>query len=101
MRVFVFHLMPWPYLPPDFGDTHDSAWVVCENELYDPERGHEVYNRYLDELELAEHHGRLPRAPDEARQAGHPGQRPDALRPPAARGRGAGDARRRQRWAGD
>ena len=39
MRVFVFHLMPWPYLPPDFSETHDTAWVVCENDLYDPERG--------------------------------------------------------------
>src|ERR671935_2768924 len=54
MRVFVFHLMPWPYLPADFGETHDSAWVVCENSLYDPVRGHEVYNRYLDTLELAD-----------------------------------------------
>src|ERR1041384_2345130 len=57
MRIFVFHLMPWPYLPADFGETHDSAWVVCENDLYDPVRGHEVYNRYLDELELADQLG--------------------------------------------
>ena len=57
MQFYVFHLMPWPYLPPDFGETHDSAWVVCENELYDPIRGHEVYNRYLDELELADQLG--------------------------------------------
>ncbi|MBO0681888.1 MAG: LLM class flavin-dependent oxidoreductase [Candidatus Dormibacteraeota bacterium] len=54
MQVYAFHLMPWPYLPADFAETHDTAWVVCENELYDPVRGHEVYNRYLDELELAE-----------------------------------------------
>ena len=44
--------MPWPYLPDDFAATHDTAWVVCENSLYDPQRGHEVYNRYLDELEF-------------------------------------------------
>jgi len=54
MRVFAFHLMPWPYLPDDFAATHDTAWVVCENDLYDPEKGHELYNRYLDELELAD-----------------------------------------------
>src|ERR671935_2427135 len=54
MRIYTFHLMPWPYLPEDFGATHDTAWVVCENSLYDPVRGHEVYNRYLDELELAD-----------------------------------------------
>jgi len=57
MRFFTFHLMPWPYLPDDFADKHDTAWVVCENELYDPIRGHEVYNRYLDELELADELG--------------------------------------------
>src|SRR5437868_15238148 len=49
--------MPWPYLPADFGATHDTAWVVCENDLYDPQKGHEVYNRYLDELELADQLG--------------------------------------------
>src|SRR5205823_11078262 len=54
MRFYVFHLMPWPYLPEDFAQTHDTAWVVCENSLYDPERGHELYNRYLDELALTE-----------------------------------------------
>ncbi len=57
MRFFVFHLMPWPYLPDDFAQTHDTAWVVCENSLYDPERGHQLYNRYLDELALVEELG--------------------------------------------
>jgi alkanesulfonate monooxygenase SsuD/methylene tetrahydromethanopterin reductase-like flavin-dependent oxidoreductase (luciferase family) len=57
MQVFVFHLMPWPYLPDDFAASHDTAWVVCENSLYDPQKGHEVYNRYLDELELADQLG--------------------------------------------
>src|SRR5260370_35669690 len=57
MHFYAFHLMPWPYLPDDFAATHDTAWVVCENDLYDPNRGHEVYNRYLDELELADQLG--------------------------------------------
>ncbi|HZS00939.1 MAG TPA: LLM class flavin-dependent oxidoreductase [Chloroflexota bacterium] len=57
MRFYMFHLMPWPYLPDDFAQTHDTAWVVCENDLYDPVKGHEVYNRYLDELELADQLG--------------------------------------------
>jgi alkanesulfonate monooxygenase SsuD/methylene tetrahydromethanopterin reductase-like flavin-dependent oxidoreductase (luciferase family) len=57
MQVFVFHLMPWPYLPDDFAATHDTAWVVCENSLFDPKKGHEVYNRYLDELEYADQLG--------------------------------------------
>lgn len=54
MKCFAFHLMPYPYLPPDFADRYDSAWIWCPNALYDPARGHELYNRYLDELELAE-----------------------------------------------
>jgi alkanesulfonate monooxygenase SsuD/methylene tetrahydromethanopterin reductase-like flavin-dependent oxidoreductase (luciferase family) len=54
MEVFAFHLMPWPHLPEDFDG---SAWVTCPNELYDPVRGHELYNRYLDELEYAERVG--------------------------------------------
>ena len=57
MRIYVFHLMPWPYLPEDFSQTHDTAWVECENSLYDPVKGHELYNRYLDELELADQLG--------------------------------------------
>src|SRR5215207_3499457 len=57
MKFYQFHLMPWPDLPEDFAQTHDSAWVVCENTLFDPERGHQVYNQYLDELELADQLG--------------------------------------------
>src|SRR6187397_1849360 len=57
MRYYVFHLMPWPNLQEDFEESHDTAWVVCENSLYDPERGHELFNRYLDELALVEELG--------------------------------------------
>jgi len=31
--------------------------VTCPNSLYDPELGHPLYNRYLDELELADQLG--------------------------------------------
>ena len=54
MDFYAFHLMPWPHLPPDFEQRHDSAWIWPPNALYDPVRGHELYNRYLDELEYAE-----------------------------------------------
>ena len=57
MQVYCFHLMPWAYLPEDFSQTHDTAWVTCPNTLYDPELGHPLYNRYLDELELADQLG--------------------------------------------
>src|SRR5258708_39094077 len=57
MQVYCFHLMPWSHLSEDFSRTHDSAWVTCPNSLYDPELGHPLYNRYLDELELADQLG--------------------------------------------
>lgn len=50
----MFHLMPWPHLPDDFAERYDSAWIWLPNSFYDPEEGHRLYNRYLDELELAE-----------------------------------------------
>ena len=52
-----FHLMPWPDLPDDFEQKHDSAWVTYSNANFDPGRGHELYNRYLDELEYADELG--------------------------------------------
>jgi len=57
MQFFYFHLMPWPHLPRDFERAHDSAWVTLPNRLYDPKRGHRLYNEYLDELEYAERLG--------------------------------------------
>jgi alkanesulfonate monooxygenase SsuD/methylene tetrahydromethanopterin reductase-like flavin-dependent oxidoreductase (luciferase family) len=54
VKVFMFHLMPWPHLPEDY---EGSAWVWCPNRLYDPARGQELYNRYLDELLYAEELG--------------------------------------------
>jgi alkanesulfonate monooxygenase SsuD/methylene tetrahydromethanopterin reductase-like flavin-dependent oxidoreductase (luciferase family)/pimeloyl-ACP methyl ester carboxylesterase len=54
VKVFMFHLMPWPYLPDDY---HDSAWVRIPNSLYDPVKGQDLYNRYLDELVACEELG--------------------------------------------
>ncbi len=54
MDFYFFHLMPWPHLPDDFDTAQRSAWVTFSNKHYDPERGHALYNRYLDELEYAE-----------------------------------------------
>ena len=51
MRVFMFHLMPWAHLPPTY---EGPAWVKCPNSFYDAQRGHALYNRYLDELVLAD-----------------------------------------------
>lgn len=54
MEFYFFHLMPWPYLPENFEEQHDSAWVTYSNGHYDPRLGHELYERYLGELEYAE-----------------------------------------------
>jgi len=53
MKFHFFHLMPWPDLPDDFQERYRSVWVDVPSTLYDPARGHEVYNEYLDELEYA------------------------------------------------
>ncbi|SVA21214.1 uncharacterized protein METZ01_LOCUS74068, partial [marine metagenome] len=54
MKISWFHLMPYRYLPRDFEDKHRSVWVDVPSDLYDSERGHELYNEYLDELEHAD-----------------------------------------------
>jgi len=57
VEFYSFHLMPWPYLPPDFDEKYSSAWVTCPNDLYDPERGTALYTRYIDELALGDELG--------------------------------------------
>ncbi|TMC20531.1 MAG: LLM class flavin-dependent oxidoreductase [Chloroflexi bacterium] len=52
-----FHLMPWPHLPEDFDEKYDSAWVTLPNSLYDPVKGHELYERYFNEIERADRLG--------------------------------------------
>jgi len=54
MKFTWFNLMPWPDLPEDFREKHRSVWVDIDSNLYDPVRGHEVYNDYLDLLEYAD-----------------------------------------------
>jgi alkanesulfonate monooxygenase SsuD/methylene tetrahydromethanopterin reductase-like flavin-dependent oxidoreductase (luciferase family) len=54
MKFFFFHLMPYLHLDPEVRSQYDSAWMVLPNSAYDPKKGHELYNRYLDELELSE-----------------------------------------------
>ncbi|MCL6564622.1 MAG: LLM class flavin-dependent oxidoreductase [Firmicutes bacterium] len=57
METYVFHLMPWPYLDPDFAQRYETVWVDFSNQHYDPERGVAVYNQYLDQLEYADQLG--------------------------------------------
>jgi alkanesulfonate monooxygenase SsuD/methylene tetrahydromethanopterin reductase-like flavin-dependent oxidoreductase (luciferase family) len=53
VQVFVFHLMPYADLDMGVAAKHRAAWVVLPNSSFDPVKGHQLYNRYLDELELA------------------------------------------------
>ena len=54
MRLHWFHLMPYPFLPDDFKQKYRSVWVDVPSALYDPEKGHRIYNQYLDQLEFAD-----------------------------------------------
>jgi alkanesulfonate monooxygenase SsuD/methylene tetrahydromethanopterin reductase-like flavin-dependent oxidoreductase (luciferase family) len=57
MRFNLFHLMPYQFLPDDFEEKFQSASLTIPNGIFDPVKGQELYNRYLDELELAEQLG--------------------------------------------
>ena len=57
MKFYFFHLMSWPYLPNDFAEKHDSAWVWVPNSLFDPALGPDLYREYLDTLAYADELG--------------------------------------------
>ncbi|MEX2158409.1 MAG: LLM class flavin-dependent oxidoreductase [Dehalococcoidia bacterium] len=57
MKVHFFHLMPYRFLPEDFAQQNRSVWVDVPSELYDPVKGHQIYNENLDELEFADSMG--------------------------------------------
>src|SRR5438552_1131434 len=57
MKSHFFHLMPYQHLPADFATRYRSVWVDVPSHLYDPVKGHALYNEYLDELEHADQAG--------------------------------------------
>jgi alkanesulfonate monooxygenase SsuD/methylene tetrahydromethanopterin reductase-like flavin-dependent oxidoreductase (luciferase family) len=57
MRYYFFHLMSWPYLPANFAEEYDSAWIWVPNQLYDPVKGHDLYQNYIDTLAYADELG--------------------------------------------
>ena len=57
MQFYFFHLMSWPYLPADFDQQYDSAWVTLPNSLYDPVKGHDLYREYINTLTYADELG--------------------------------------------
>src|SRR2546430_11652002 len=54
LEFHYFHLMPWPYLPADFDEKFASTRVTLPNSIYDPIKGQQLYNRYIDEIERAD-----------------------------------------------
>src|SRR3982751_152210 len=57
VEFIFFHLMP--YRPLDMAERrkHRSAWVVLPNRLYDPRKGAQEYESYIDQLAYAEELG--------------------------------------------
>jgi len=54
MNVLLFHLMPYADLDLQASARYPTAWATLPNQFYDPQKGHALYNRYLDELEYGE-----------------------------------------------
>ena len=52
LEFYLFHLMPYPYIPP--GEDFESIWITLPNAHYDPLVGHKLYNEYLEQLVLGE-----------------------------------------------
>ena len=54
MKFYLFHLMPYADLDLEAPDKYNSSRVTLPNSYYDPKKGHLLYNRYLDELEMGD-----------------------------------------------
>jgi alkanesulfonate monooxygenase SsuD/methylene tetrahydromethanopterin reductase-like flavin-dependent oxidoreductase (luciferase family) len=57
MKVTSFNLMSYADIDLSVKEKFRSAWVLLPNSYFDPQKGHALYNRYLDELELADELG--------------------------------------------
>ena len=123
-ELVLFHLMPYAELDLEAGRKHGTVWVHLPNRHFDPEKGHQLYNRYLDELEYGEALGFDAVSVNEHHQTAYglmpspivtasalsrktssknrdPGKRAAAARASADRGRRARDDRRDQRRTPD
>ena len=54
MKFTCFHLMPYRPLDRDAAKNYRSAWVVLPNSFYDPVKGADEYESYIDQLVYAE-----------------------------------------------
>ncbi len=57
MKIFNFHLMPYADVDVEAMKRHGSAWLTFSNSHYDPLKGADLYNQYLDQLEKADELG--------------------------------------------
>ncbi|HSR75383.1 MAG TPA: LLM class flavin-dependent oxidoreductase [Xanthobacteraceae bacterium] len=57
MKFYMIHLMPFADLDLSYDKHYNSAWVTLPNSYYDPQKGAKLYNRYIDELVLADELG--------------------------------------------
>ena len=62
MKFYFFHLMPYGAVDQEAAKEHGAVWIDFPNKHYDPKEGFKLYNRYLDEMELADQFKRLPQA---------------------------------------
>ncbi|HEX4051596.1 MAG TPA: LLM class flavin-dependent oxidoreductase [Steroidobacteraceae bacterium] len=56
LQFYTMHFMPYVHLPPDH-KKYDSLWVDFSNRFFDPQKGHELYQRYMSEMVLADQLG--------------------------------------------
>src|SRR5258705_12334741 len=56
LRFNAMCFMPYAHLPENHKDFK-STWVDFPNSFYDPEKGYQLYQRYLSELVLADRLG--------------------------------------------
>ena len=54
MKIFHFHLMPYADVNLDAIRKAGAAWVTLSNAEYDPVKGAELYNQFLDQMEFAD-----------------------------------------------
>ena len=57
MKIFHFHLMPYAHIDLQAIRDAQTAWVTLSNKHYDPVKGADLYNEYLDQMEFADELG--------------------------------------------
>jgi alkanesulfonate monooxygenase SsuD/methylene tetrahydromethanopterin reductase-like flavin-dependent oxidoreductase (luciferase family) len=57
VKLYAWHFMAWPYLPPDFDERYDSGWITVPNSLFDHEKARGLYQQYIDQLVAADELG--------------------------------------------